>query len=259
VPHPPADAAPDRPARTTAPAIVTDLVPPGGYWSGVVRCGRILRLTDVEGTGGVSLLAYNAHETSERYNAPDTVKIQNQIYLTAGMVLFSDLGRILLSITADSSGCHDTLGGASDATTVAAAERHGTYLERGNDRFVNAHDNLVAAVGRHGLDRRDLVPTFNPFDRVTVEPDGRLRWVGPCGAAGAGLDLRAEMDVLVVLSNTPHALDPAETWATGPLQVEVLQDVEPQVDPRVDPSPERARGFDNTDRLVALLDGGNGR
>lgn len=229
-----------------------DLVPPGGYWSALIRRDRTVRLTDIDGTGGVSLLAYNAHDTSERYNAPDTVKIQNQIYLTAGSVLFSDMGRVLLSLVGDSSEHHDTLGGTSDAGTVAAAERHGTYLERGNDRFVNAHDNLLAAVGRHGLDRRDLVPTFNPFDRVEVEPDGGFRWVGPGGGPGAELDLRAEMDVLVVVSNTPHALDPAERWATGALRIRVLEDAHAVVDPRVDASEERARGFENTDRLVAL-------
>lgn len=251
MPHP----LPDPPS----PPLVDDLVPPGGYWSGFVRRGRTVRVTDIDGTGGVSLLAYNAHDTSERYNSPDTVKIQNQIYLTAGLVLFSDMGRVLLSITGDSSECHDTLGGTSDAGTVAAADRHGTYLERGNDRFVNAHDNLLAAVARHGLGRRDLVPTFNPFDRVEIDPEGGFHWVGPGGGPGAGLDLRAEMDVLVVLSNTPHALDPAGDWATGPVRVEVLERVDAVADPRTDPSPERARGFENTDRLVALVGGGDPR
>lgn len=235
-------------------AVTDDVVPPGGYWTGVVRRGRSVRFTDLEGTGGVAVLLYNASDPSERYNAPDTVKIQNQIFLTAGMVLFSDMGRVLCSVTADTSGHHDTLGGASDAGSVLARHGSGTYLERRNERFVNAHDNFVAALGRHGLDHRDIVANLNLFDRVEVEPDGAFRWVGPGGGSGAQVDLRAEMDLLIVASNTPHALDPSPTWSTGPLRITVLDGAAPVVDPRTDPSPERERGFQNTDRLVALAD-----
>lgn len=242
---------PESPSEPPSRVVIDDLVPAGGYWTGVARRGHTIRFTDVEGTGGAAVLLYNADRPSERYNAPDTVKIQNQIYLTAGMVLFSDMGRVLASITADTSDHHDTLAGASDAASVLARHGSGTYRERHNDRFANAHDNFVAALGRHDLDRRDIVPNLNLFDRVEVDPDGGFRWVGPGGGAGASVDLRAEVDLLVVVSNTPHALDPAPNWVTGPLRVSVLADVAPVVDPRVDPSPERRRGFENTDRLVA--------
>ncbi|MCU0309504.1 MAG: DUF1989 domain-containing protein [Acidimicrobiales bacterium] len=243
----------DEAGDEPGPAAVTDdLLPPGAYWSGVVRRGRTVRFVDVEGSGGTAVLLCNAADPSERYNAPDTVKIQNQIFLTAGMVLFSDMGRVLCSITRDTGGHHDTLGGASDAGTTDAASHGGTYLERRNERHVNTHDNLIAALGRHGLDRRDIVPTLNLFDRVEVAPDGRFTWVGPGGGPGALIDLRAEMDLLVVASNTPHPLDPSPGWATGPTRVSVLADAPVDVDPRIDPTPERARGFENTDRLLSL-------
>lgn len=237
----------------TMPTVITDdLLSPGAYWTGRVGRGRTISFTDVEGTGGVSVLLYNAAEPSERYNAPDTVKIQNQIFLTAGMVLFSDMGRVLCSITGDTGGHHDTLAGASDAGTVDSASHGGTYQERHNERHVNTRDNLIAALGRHGLDRRDIVPPFNLFDRVEVEPDGRFTWVGPGGGPGATIDLRAEIDLLVVVSNTPHALDPSPRWATGPARITVLDAGPVATDPRTDPTPEQARGFENTDRLLAL-------
>jgi urea carboxylase-associated protein 2 len=242
----------ESPSESMSRVVTDDVVPPGGYWTGVVRRGRTVRFTDIDGTGGAAVLLFNANEPSERYNAPDTVKIQNQIYLTAGMVLFSDLGRVLASVTADTSRHHDTLAGASDAASVSARHGSGPYRDLRNERFVNTHDNFIAALGRHALDRRDIVSNLNLFDRVEVDPGGAFRWVGPGGGAGASVDLRAEMDVLVVVSNTPHALDPAATWTTGPLRVSVLDDVNPVVDPRVDPSPERRRGIENTDRLVAL-------
>jgi urea carboxylase-associated protein 2 len=238
-----------------APTIITtDSIPPGGYWTSLVRRGRTLRLTDTDGTGGVAVLLFNAHDTSERYNAPDTVKVQNQIFITAGMVLLSDMGRVLCSVVEDTSGHHDTLGGSSDAESVRRRHGGGTYLDRRNDRFVNTHDNLIAALGRHGLDRRDIVPTVNLFDRVEVAPDGSFRWIGPNGVPGSVIALRAEMDVLAVISNTPHALDPSPTWVTGSLGVEILSSLLPSVDPRIDPIPERERAFENTDAMHSRND-----
>jgi urea carboxylase-associated protein 2 len=182
----------ESPPESTLRVVTDDVVPAGGYWTGVVRRGRTVRFTDVEGSGGAAVLLFNANEPSERYNAPDTVKIQNQIYLTAGMVLFSDLGRVLASVTADTSRHHDTLAGASDAASVSARHGSGPYRDLRNERFVNTHDNFIAALGRHALDRRDIVSNLNLFDRVEVDPGGAFRWVGPGGGAGASVDLRAE-------------------------------------------------------------------
>jgi urea carboxylase-associated protein 2 len=236
--------------------VIDDLVPPGGYWSGVIRRGRTLRLVDVEGSGGVALLAYNADDTWERYNAADTVKVQNQVFLTTGMMVLSDMGRVLLSITADSSGRHDTFSGASNRREDEARFGPGTFQTLRNDLHRNAHDNFLMALGRHGLDARDVVPNVNLFDRVEVATDGELEWVGPKRVPGVHVDLRAEVNVLAVLSNTPHPLDPAPAWTTGPLQVSVLDAVPVAFDdPSRVSSDEARRAFDNTDRYVAAVNG----
>jgi uncharacterized protein len=225
-----------------------EVVPPGGYWTRVLERWARLRITDVDGRQGCALLAYNADQTSERYNAPDTVKVQNQIFLTTGRVLLSDMGRVLCSIVGDTSGAHDTLAGFSDAATVAAQFGGGSYLDLRNDFHRNARDNFVMALGRHGLDRRDLVMSFNPFARVMVAPEGELVWSPGLGKAGAAIELRAEMRVLVALSATPHVLDPAREYAPGSLRVEVLEPAEPPSDDACRTfSDEARRAFANTD------------
>jgi urea carboxylase-associated protein 2 len=223
-------------------------IPGGSYWTRVLNRWERLRITDLEGRQACSLLAYNADELSERYNAPDTVKIQNQIFLTTGRVLFSDMGRVLFSIVDDTSGHHDTLAGFGDAASTEAHFGPGSFVERRNEYFRNARDNFVMALGRHGLDRRDLVMSFNPFARVRVEPEGELTWVQDAGAAGAAIELRAEMRVLVAISATPHVLNPAPEYGPGPLRIEVLPAITPAADDLCRTfSDEARRGFDNTD------------
>jgi urea carboxylase-associated protein 2 len=225
-----------------------EVVPPGGYWTRVLHRWERLRITDVDGRQACSLLAYNADETSERYNAPDTVKVQNQIFLTAGRLLLSDMGRVLCSIVDDTSGGHDTLAGFSDAATVAEQFGGGSYLDLRNRFHRNARDNFVMALGRHGLDRRDLVMSFNPFARVTVAPEGALEWSPGLVHAGAAIELRAEMRVLVALSATPHVLDPGRDYAPGSLRIEVFEPVEPAAEDACRTfSDEARRAFANTD------------
>jgi urea carboxylase-associated protein 2 len=230
------------------------MVPPGGYWNGVITRGRTLRLTDVDGTGGVALLAYNSDDPTERYNGADTMKVQNQIFLAEGMLVLSDMGRVLFSITSDTSSHHDTLSGASSRTDDEVRFGPGRFQELRNRFHRNAHDNFIMALGHHGLGRRDVMPNLNLFDRVEVEADGTLRWVGPCGRVRAHIDLRAELNVLVVISNTPHPLDPSTQWRTGPLEVAVFESLGEERTDDVEQvkSEEARRAFDNTDRYRAL-------
>lgn len=231
-----------------------ETIAPGGYWTRTLDRWQRLRITDVDGRHACSLLAYNADQTSERLNAPDTVKIQNQIFLTTGRVLFSDMGRVLFSIVDDTSGHHDALAGFGDAAVDTARYGPGTYRDLRNDFHRNARDNFVMALGRHGLGRRDLVMSFNPFARVRVAGEGALEWDPNAGPPGAAIELRAEMRVLVALSATPHVLDPNGRYEPGPLQVEVLSARSPADD---DPcrtfSDEARRGFDNTDDYWAQV------
>ena len=243
---------------TPAGEILTQTTVPGGaYWTRTLERWQRLRIVDLDGRQACSLLAFNADQPSERFNAPDTVKIQNQIFLTTGRVLFSDLGRVLFSIVDDTSGHHDALAGFGDAAVDDARYGPGTYRDLRNDFHRNARDNFVMALGRHGLGRRELVMSFNPFARVAVDPQGELQWVAGVGRPGAALELRAEMRVLVALSATPHVLDPNPTYAPGALQVEVLAARPPAAD---DPcrtfSDEARRGFENTDGYWAQVQGG---
>ena len=205
------------------PVLREETIAAGGYWTRTLDRWQRLRITDVDGRQACSLLAYNADQPSERFNAPDTVKIQNQIFLTTGRVLFSDLGRVLFSIVDDTSGHHDALAGFGDARGRRGAVRDGTgtYRDLRNDFQRNARDNFVMALGRHGLGRRDLVMSFNPFARVRVAPEGALDWEPGVGRAGAAIELRAEMRVLVAISATPHVLDPNPRYEPGPLHVEI--------------------------------------
>jgi urea carboxylase-associated protein 2 len=228
--------------------VYEEVIPPGSYWTRVLDRRQRLRITDVNGAQGCSLLAYNVDLLSERYNAPDTVKVQNQIFLTTGRVLLSDLGRVLLSIVDDTNGHHETLAGFSDAASVSDQFGDGSYLDLRNDRYRNARDNFVMALGRHGLERRDLTMSFNPFARVLVADDGALEWVAGLDAAGASIELRAEMRVLVAISATHHVLDPAAMYAPGPLRVQVLDAIAPTADDLCRRfGPEAQRAFENTD------------
>jgi hypothetical protein len=227
-----------------------ETIPGGAYWTRVLRRGHTLRLVDVEGGSGVSCLCYNADDTSERYNAADTVKIQNSIFPSQGQVLYSDMGRVLLSITQDTNGNHDLLGGCSDARSNQAKYGRGTYQDLRNGFLRNARDNFVVALGRHGLGKRDVVPNLNFFARVRVGADGGLSYVEGSARAGSFVDLRAEMNVLVVLSNTPHVLSPGRSYDPKPLRLIVWRAPAPAADdPCRTGSAEARRGFRNTDEL----------
>lgn len=232
-------------------------IPAGAYWTRLLPRWTTLRVTDLEGRGSAALLVWNARQPSERYNAPDTTKVQNMIFLTTGWVLLSDMGRVLLSISADTCGHHETLAGGTTASTVL--DRYGpdgTYYKLHNDRFTNDRDNFIAAVGRHGLDERDLVPNVNLFSRVEVSDSGDLRWISGVARAGSWVDLRAEQDVLVALSATPHVLDPNPVWEPGPLQATVWSSPDPGPDDlcrlRTD---EVKRAFANTDDFFTSSSG----
>ena len=236
-----------------------DTVPPGAYLTRVIPRGHTLRVTDVEGAGAASVLAYNQDQLTERYNAADTAKVQGTAFLTAGMVLVSDLGRAMFSITSDTSAAgHETLSGGTTPWSIRRSYGDGgSYQELRNGRYTNDRDNFIAALGRHGLDRRDLVPTLNLFSRLNIGPDGSFE-LADSRLAGASVGMRAEMNVLIAISATPHVLDPSRTWKPGPLVVSVGQDDPP--DPAVDACRNRSdvarRVFESTDDYLSQRNGG---
>jgi len=193
--------------------ILAETLRGGQAWSRRLARGQILRLTDTTGRACVSALFFNAREPIERYNMADTLKAQFTAYLTVGRALYSDMGRILVSIIADTCGWHDTISGCGDAAASDAHFGPGKYQELRNDFHRNARDNFVVELGKHGLGKRDIAANVNFFVRINADEQGRIAWVPNNSHAGAAVELRAEMDTLVVLTNTPHPMDPATAYA----------------------------------------------
>ena len=219
-----------------------EILPGGWYWTTRLERGDALRIVNTAGNSTVSLIAWCVADPSERLNLADTVKVQWSVGLCKGRILYTDMGRVALSIIEDTSGAHDTLVGPTTQASMAAA------LGDGAGR--NSRDNFLAAAAKLGLSRRD-VPTCMSFHApVGVDADGRFVWQAKRRAPGDFVDLRAEMDLWVVLSNAGHPLDPA--LAAVPDPVEVLRHIPPPAvdDPCRHASAEAERAFEFTERHV---------
>jgi urea carboxylase-associated protein 2 len=233
------------------PALIrfSEVVQPGANWSHVLKRGTTLRLIDLEGGANVATLLYNFELLSERLNLPDTLKCQHTVRLTKGHCLYTDMGRILVSITEDTCGWHDPLGGASNARIVREKYGEKTYQQARNGWHRNAHDNFLTELGKYGMDERDLAMNVNFFSKVTVESNGRLAFQPGNSRAGTFVDLRAEMNTLVVLNTCVHPLDPAPLYTPKPVQLTVWTSPSPGGDDFCRNScPENQRGFILTER-----------
>lgn len=220
-------------------------------WSGVLARGERLKLTDTEGGACVAALLFNARQPLERYNMPDTLKAQHIARLTAGNVLYSDMGRVLFSVVADTAGWHDTITGHLTAEASQKKYGAGTYQALRNDFFRNTRDNFLIELGKHGLGKRDVHANVNFFVKVAADAEGNLAFF-PAFRAGSSIELRAEMDVLVVLSNTPHPLDPSPKYAPPPVALEIhLGPPAKTDDPCRRSCPENERGFTLTEAYAA--------
>jgi len=229
-----------------------DTIQGGASWSLLLRRGNALRIEDIEGGANVAALFFNQDFPVERYNMPDTLKAQHVAHLTSGLVIYSDMGRILCSITGDSCGWHDPLGGYNDAAAVAAKYGVATYQEHRNAWHRNTRDNFLQELAKYGLGLRDLGPSVNFFSKVQVGLDGSMAFVPGNSKAGSHVELRAEMNLLVALDTGQHPLDPNPQYGPKPVKISVSQaaPVSPD-DPCRLSRPENARGFINTERYFA--------
>jgi urea carboxylase-associated protein 2 len=225
-----------------------------GMWSGVIGRGKTLRLVDLEGGANVGLLLYHADVPSERYNMPDTLKGQHIFYLRAPYCLHSDMGRVLASLTADTVGWHDTVCGCSDAALVTQKYGGVNYQTARNEFQRNARDAFLIELAKWGLGRRDLVPNVNLFSKVVADEAGRLTFVPHHSKPGSHVDLRFELDTLVVLNTCQHPLDPDPLYRPRPVRLEVFRATSPvsHDDPSVMVRPENARAFENNATYRAL-------
>ncbi len=222
---------------------------PGATWSHVLKRGTALRLTDTEGGANIGAIFYNFELPVERYNMPDTLKAQHIARLTRGSVLYSDMGRILCSVTEDSLGWHDPIGGASNAALVNSKYGELNYQTARNDYHKNMYDSFVVELGKYGLGPRDLTANVNFFSKVAVGDDGGMSFVPGHSAPGSYVELRAEMNVLVILTALQHPLDPNPQYAPKPVQLSISKVPAPAPDDVCRTSrPENERGFIITER-----------
>jgi urea carboxylase-associated protein 1 len=190
-----------------------EILPPRAPWTRVLRRGQTLRLIDIEGTQAVDALFYHAGDPGERYSAQDTLRAQSNAYLGLGSKLLSNEGAVMLTITADSCGRHDSSAGCCSCESNSVRFGHKTKYMR------SCRENFLTALSRHGLGKRDVVSNLNFFMNVPIEPDGALAIVDGVSKPGDYVDLRAEMDVLCVFSNCPQVNNPCNGFNPTPVRI----------------------------------------
>ena len=197
-----------------AAALAIHDLPAGEPWLHEVKRGQTLRIVDLEGNQAVDTIFYNAADTAESYSVTDTLQRQGGIYLSTGSVLYSNRGRPMLSIVADTCGRHDTLGGA------CAAESNTVRYALQKKFMHNCRDNYLLALARadNGMDKRDLVPNVNFLMNVPVTEAGGLSFEDGLSAPGKYVELRAEMDLLVLVSNCPQLNNPCNAYNPTPVR-----------------------------------------
>ena len=216
----------------------------GGYAAKELWRGARLQLQDLQGDACVSMLIFNAERPVERLNVADTIKVQWNAYLGAGKLLLSDMGRVLMSVIEDEAGKHDTFCGASSARSNAA--RYGDGDSWGS--HPNARDRFALAAAKFGLGRKDLHPCINWFKGVRIAADGTTELEAGPFAPHRRLTLRAEMNVLVVLANCPHRLDPRAEYTATPVRASAWRgEITAAEDSIRNATPEGLRAFLNVD------------
>jgi urea carboxylase-associated protein 2 len=245
----PSTAAGDLPPGVESSDVIWDeTIEGGGYSSRFLPRGAHMRTTDVDGDACLQLLVYNATLTSERLNVADTVKVQWQAYLGREALLLSDMGRALMTIVDDTSGCHDALCGGSNQKRNAARYGNGSV----SGPAPNARDLLAIAAAKQGLGRIDIGPCINLFKAVTVDVSGDLHFNGAPAAARTFVELRAEIDAIVLLANTPHPLDDRPDYTVTPARITAWRAEPTRADDKFRATtPERERAFLNTDEFLA--------
>ena len=196
-------------------AILDVVVEAGDPFVHEIRKGQAVRIVDTEGNQSADVLFFNAHDYSDRYSSQDTIREQNNIYLTTGTKLLSTDGNVLLTVVADTCGRHDTLGGAcateSNMVRYAIEKRH---MHACRQSFVRGIQQW-----KHGLEKRDLASNINFFMNVPVSPEGELHFADGVSGIGKYVELRAEMDVLMLISNCPQLNNPCNAFNPTSLQV----------------------------------------
>lgn len=203
-------------AFSPAAAVYRKTVKAGDYWMEIVRAGQTLRIVDLEGNQAADTLFFSAADPAERYSATDTIREQGNVYLTVGSKLLSQDGNVMLEITADTVGRHDTLGGAcaTESNTVRYALEKKTMHACRDSWLLAAAENE-----RFGLTKRDIAHNINFFMNVPVTSDGGLTFEDGLSAPGKYVEMTAAMDVVVLISNCPQLNNPCNAYNPTPIEV----------------------------------------
>ncbi|MFI3165358.1 MAG: DUF1989 domain-containing protein [Bacillota bacterium] len=234
--------------------IFTKEFKPGEKWSGLIGKNKYIHFKALGDNANVAVLLYNMLDTSEKYNMPDSLKAQYTAHLTRGNVLMSDNGRVLASITEDSLGWHDTICGHT--TRSITDEKYGVtnYQHQSDSYYKCGEENFKVELIRNNMGKRDLMPCVNLFSKVFVEEDGSMHYDIEHCKKGATVTLRTEMDVLIVVSNTPNPLDPSKSYPSVPITMEVFDAPKTDLmDECVNKRTENYRAFENTWDYYNLL------
>lgn len=210
-------------------AILNQTCPAGEPWMGLVKRGQTFRIVDLEGNQAVDTIFYRADAPEERYSLTDTIRRSGQLYLGLGSKLYSNQGHVMAVISADTCGRHDTLGGAcaSESNTVRyAMEKRPMHSCR--DNYMDAIANFALA-HQIGLSVRDIGANINFFMNVPVTPEGDLTFADGISGAGKYVEMQAEMDLVVLISNCPQLNNPCNAYNPTPIQLLVWDSVEASV------------------------------
>jgi urea carboxylase-associated protein 1 len=188
-----------------------------GPWSGIVKAGQLLTIIDLDGNQAVDCIVYDAHDTSIRYSAPDTMAAQNNVYLTQGSVLRANTGDALMTLESDDVGRHDTIGGACSKESNSLRYGHHTVSQHA------CVENFLAEASKWGLGKRDMTSNINWYMNVPVEPNGVLGIVDGISAPGLSIGLRASRDVLVLVSNCPQINNPCNGFDPTPVRMIITE------------------------------------
>lgn len=190
-------------------------IPAEKPWSGLVKKGQTLRIEDSYGQQAIDTIFYNAHDPAERYSNQDTMRENGLAYISTGSRIVSSEGRVMLVVTADTSGRHDTSAGCCSCESNTVRFGHET-------RYLHAcRENFLLELSRHGMGKRDIVPNINFFMNVPISPNGAMTIDDGISKPGDHVELRAEMDVLCVISNCPQINNPCNGFDPTPIRVTI--------------------------------------
>ncbi len=195
--------------------ILDEIVPATRPWSGLVRAGQTLRLEDSGGCQAVDTLFYAAADTGERYSAQDTMREQGSAYISTGTKIISNRGNVMLEVTSDSCGLHDTCAGACSCESNMVRFGYDTKYQHA------CRENFALIMAHYGLTKRDIVPNINFFMNVPIEPSGAITVVDGVSKPGDHVELRAAMDVICAISNCPQVNNPCNGFDPTPIRVTI--------------------------------------